>query len=368
MMLRIHEIMSAFEAIAPLRLQESYDNSGLIVGDPQREVKKALLCLDSTEAVVDEAIAKGCDIIIAHHPIVFGGLKRFTGSNYVQRAVMKAIKHDIAIYACHTNLDNVLRGGVNERIAQQLGVKISGVLRPMESTLMKLGVYVPLSDAEALKEALFAAGAGHIGNYDECAFVIEGQGSFRPNDGANPTLGSIGERELVTEARIEVLVPIWLKGAILKAMTEAHPYEEVAHDWVVLNNVSREFGAGVIGELPVAMGAVDFLQHVKSKMGLDVVKFTKCGVEKVQRVAICGGAGSFLIGDAMLAGADAFVTSDVKYHEFFDAEEKMLLCDIGHYESEKYTIDLFSSLLSLKFPKFATIFAETITNPIDYLR
>jgi dinuclear metal center YbgI/SA1388 family protein len=368
MMLRIHEIMSAFEQIAPLRLQESYDNSGLIVGDPQREVKKALLCLDSTEAVVDEAIAKGCDIIIAHHPIVFGGLKRFTGANYVQRAVVKAIRHDIAIYACHTNLDNVLRGGVNERIAQQLGVEVSGVLRPMESALMKLGVYVPLTHAERLKEALFAAGAGHIGFYDECSFSVEGQGSFRPIEGANPTLGSVGIRESVEEARIEVLVPVWLKGAVSKAMVEAHPYEEVAHDWVVLNNVSREYGAGVVGELPVAMDKAAFLQQLKSRMGLDVVKHTKCDVTQVRRVAICGGAGSFLIGDALRAGVDAFVTSDVKYHEFFDAEEKLLLCDIGHYESEKYTIDLFSSLLSSKFPKFATIFAETITNPIDYLR
>lgn len=268
-MLRIHEIVSAFEQVAPSRLQESYDNSGLIVGDPQREVKKALLCLDSTEAVVDEAIAKGCDIIVAHHPIVFGGLKRFTGANYVQKAVVKAIRHDIAIYACHTNLDNVLKGGVNERIAQQLGLSVKGVLRPVE--------------------------------------------------------------------------------------VDAYSVETVC-------------GAGVIGDLDEAMEPMAFLRHVKSRMGADVVKYTKCSVGTVKRVAICGGAGSFLIGDALRAGADAFVTSDVKYHEFFDAEERLLLCDIGHYESEKYTIDLFSSLLSTKFPKFATIFAETITNPIDYLR
>jgi len=278
-MLRIHEIVSAFEAVAPLALQESYDNSGLIVGEMGAQVSKALLCLDSTEAVVDEAIAKGCDLIIAHHPIVFGGLKRFTGGDYVQRAVIKAIRNNIAIYACHTNLDNVLRGGVNERIAQQLGFEAERVLRPVAAD--------------------FGSFVG-IGGLDD-------------------------------------------------------------------SDVFRTAGAGVLCNLQKPMNVLDFLQHVKAKMGVEVVKYTKCDVEMVSKVAICGGAGSFLIGDALRAGADAFITSDVKYHEFFDAEGKMLLCDIGHYESEKYTIDLFSNILSAKFPKFATIFAGTITNPIDYL-
>lgn len=278
-MLRIHEIVSAFEAVAPLALQESYDNSGLIVGDRDAEVARALLCLDCTEAVVDEAIVKGCDLIIAHHPIVFGGLKRFTGGDYVQRTVIKAIQNNIAIYACHTNLDNVLRGGVNERIAQQLGFDVERVLRPIATDL----------------------------------------GSFASSGG------------------------------------------------VVDSEVFRTAGAGVLCNLQKPMNVLDFLQHVKERMGAEVVKYTKCDIEVVGKVAICGGAGSFLIGDALRAGADAFITSDVKYHEFFDAQGKMLLCDIGHYESEKYTIDLFSNILSAKFPKFATIFAGTITNPIDYL-
>ena len=278
-MLRIHEIVSAFEAVAPLALQESYDNSGLIVGDRDAEVTRALLCLDCTEAVVDEAIVKGCDLIIAHHPIVFGGLKRFTGGDYVQRTVIKAIQNNIAIYACHTNLDNVLRGGVNERIAHQLGLDVERVLRPIAADF----------------------------------------GSFASSDG------------------------------------------------VVDSEVFRTAGAGVLCNLQKPMNVLDFLQHVKERMGAEVVKYTKCDIEVVVKVAICGGAGSFLIGDALRAGADAFITSDVKYHEFFDAQGKMLLCDIGHYESEKYTIDLFSNILSAKFPKFATIFAGTITNPIDYL-
>ena len=278
-MLLIHEIVSTFEAVAPLALQESYDNSGLIVGEMGTQVSKALLCLDSTEAVVDEAIAKGCDLIIAHHPIVFGGLKRFTGGDYVQRALIKAIRNNIAIYACHTNLDNVLRGGVNERIAQQLEFAVERVLRPVAAD--------------------FGSFAG-VGRLDD-------------------------------------------------------------------SDVFRTAGAGVLCKLQKPMNVLDFLQHLKAKMGVEVVKYTKCDVEMVSKVAICGGAGSFLIGDALRAGADAFITSDVKYHEFFDAEGKMLLCDIGHYESEKYTIDLFSNILSAKFPKFATIFAGTITNPIDYL-
>ena len=278
-MLRIHEIVSAFEAVAPLALQESYDNSGLIVGDRDAEVTRALLCLDCTEAVVEEAIVKGCDIIIAHHPIVFGGLKRFTGGDYVQRTVIKAIQNNIAIYACHTNLDNVLRGGVNERIAQQLGFDVERVLRPIATDL----------------------------------------GSFASSGG------------------------------------------------VVDSEVFRTAGAGILCNLQKPMNVLDFLQHLKERMGAEVVKYTKCDIEVVGKVAICGGAGSFLIGDALRAGADAFITSDVKYHEFFDAQGKMLLCDIGHYESEKYTIDLFSNILSAKFPKFATIFAGTITNPIDYL-
>ncbi len=278
-MLRIHEIVSAFEAVAPLALQESYDNSGLIVGDRDAEVTRALLCLDCTEAVVEEAIGKGCDIIIAHHPIVFGGLKRFTGGDYVQRTVIKAIQNNIAIYACHTNLDNVLRGGVNERIAQQLGFDVECVLRPIAADF----------------------------------------GSFASSSG------------------------------------------------VVDSEVFRTAGAGILCNLQKPMNVLDFLQHVKERMGAEVVKYTKCDVEVLGKVAICGGAGSFLIGDALRAGADAFITSDVKYHEFFDAQGKMLLCDIGHYESEKYTIDLFSNILSAKFPKFATIFAGTITNPIDYL-
>jgi len=361
------QISAAIEEVAPLILQESYDNSGLLVGNPQMEVHSALLSLDVTEAVVEEAIAKKCNLIIAHHPLIFGGLKRLTGQTDVQRSVIKAIKNDIAIYACHTNLDNVLKQGVNAKIAEKLGLEVAGVLLPKNALLNKLQVYVPVDHAERLKEALFAAGAGEIGDYDECGFEIAGTGSFRPLAGANPFEGRVGQRHQAEELCIEVLVQNWKKLAVHKAMLMAHPYEEVAYNWIALQNVSDQYGSGVMATLPVALNKDAFLMELKKRMDLKVVKFTHCNKDLIEKVAICGGSGSFLIGAAKAAGADAYITADVKYHEFFEAENELLICDIGHYESEKYTVELFSEILSLKFPNFANIFALTRTNPIDYI-
>ncbi len=363
----VSQISAAIEEVAPLILQESYDNSGLLVGNPQMEVHSALLSLDVTEAVVEEAIAKKCNLIIAHHPLIFGGLKRLTGQTDVQRSVIKAIKNDIAIYACHTNLDNVLKQGVNAKIAEKLGLEVQGVLSPKSSLLYKLQVYVPVDHAEKLKEALFAAGAGEIGDYDECGFEIAGTGSFRPLAGANPFEGRVGQRHQAEELCIEVLVQNWKKLAVHKAMLMAHPYEEVAYNWIALQNVSDQYGSGVMATLPVALNKDAFLMELKKRMDLKVVKFTHCNKDLIEKVAICGGSGSFLIGAAKAAGADAYITADVKYHEFFEAENELLICDIGHYESEKYTVELFSEILSLKFPNFANIFALTRTNPIDYI-
>ncbi len=363
----VSQISAAIEEVAPLILQESYDNSGLLVGDPHMQVHSALLTLDVTEAVVEEAIAKKCNLIIAHHPLIFGGLKRLTGQTDVQRSVIKAIKNDIAIYACHTNLDNVLKQGVNAKIAEKLGLKVQGVLSPKSSLLYKLQVYVPVDHAEKLKEALFAAGAGEIGNYDECAFEIAGTGSFRPLEGANPFEGRQGQRHQAEELCVEVLVQNWKKSAVHKAMLQAHPYEEVAYNWIPLQNVSDQYGSGVLATLPAAMKKDAFLLELKKRMDLKVVKFTHCKTDLIEKIAICGGSGSFLIGAAKAAGAQAYITADVKYHEFFEAENELLICDIGHYESEKYTVELFSEILSLKFPNFANIFAQTSTNPIDYI-
>lgn len=368
MSVKLFQIIHEIEAIAPPYLQESYDNSGLLVGNKNQEIHQALVCLDCTEAIVDEAIAKNCNLIIAHHPLIFGGLKRLVGQNDVQRAVVKAIQHNIALYACHTNLDNVLKLGVNEKIAQKLELEHLKVLQPKKNILQKLTVFVPTKNAQDLLEALFAAGAGNIGNYSECAFSFEGQGSFRPNEGSNPTIGELGQREVLAETQIEVVFPIWKSQGVLNKMFEIHPYEEVAYQLVTLENEVAEFGSGVVGVLKNSMLKEDFLNHLKQKMELDVIKHTEFFGDEIRKVAICGGAGAFLIQRAKSVNADVYISSDIKYHEFFGAEQQLMICDIGHFESEKYTIDLIMDILSKKFTNFATIFAQTNTNPIQYYR
>jgi dinuclear metal center YbgI/SA1388 family protein len=364
--MRLAEIIAVFENVAPSFLQEDYDNSGLIVGNAQMEVKKALLCLDSTEEVVDEAISNGCGLIIAHHPIIFKGLKRLNGKNYVERAVIKAIQNNIAIYACHTNLDNVLHQGVNEKIAEKLGLTDTRILKSKAGNLQKLVVYVPTEHAENLRKVLFSAGAGHVGNYDECSFNAHGEGTFRGNENSNPFIGIPGERHHENETRIETIVPVHLAAAIIGAMKAAHPYEEVAYDLYDLQNEWPQTGSGLLGFLDKPIPVSDFPAFLKEKMQAEVVRYSGSRQEPIEKVAICGGAGSFLVKDAMIAGADAFVTADVKYHEFFDAENGLMLCDIGHFESEKYTIELFSAILSEKFPNFATIFSRAGVNPVNY--
>lgn len=368
MSVKLFQIIHEIESIAPLYLQESYDNSGLLVGNKNQEIHQALVCLDCTEAVIDEAIARNCNLVIAHHPLIFGGLKRLVGQNDVQRAVVKAIQHNIALYACHTNLDNVLKQGVNEKIAQELELNQLKVLLPKKNILQKLTVFVPTESAQNLMDALFAAGAGNIGNYSECGFSHEGQGSFKPNDGANPTIGELGRREVLTETKIDVVFPAWKSSEILSAMFDAHPYEEVAYQLVTLENEVHQFGSGVVGELMNSMSKIDFLNHLKEKMDLEVIKHTEFFGTEIKRVAICGGSGAFLIQRAKAVNADVYISSDIKYHEFFDAEKQLMICDIGHFESEKYTIDLIMEILSKKFPNFATIFAQTNTNPIQYYR
>lgn len=368
MSLKLIEIIREIESVAPLSLQESYDNSGLLIGDVNMDIHAALVCLDCTESVVDEAIAKGCNLIVAHHPIIFGGLKKLVGQNEVQRVVVKAIQNNLAIYACHTNLDNVLLNGVNGKIAQKLNLENTQVLLSKDNLLYKLEVIVPVVHADVLKKALFAAGAGNIGNYSECSFSFEGQGSFRPNDGANPTLGEIGEMEQVNETKIEVVFPKWVKSRVLNAMFFAHPYEEVAYQILSTENGVNGYGSGVVGYLKEPMVEQDFLSYLKEKMELDVFKYTRFTGREVKKVAICGGSGAFLIGKAKAEQADVYISADIKYHEFFDAENQLLICDIGHFESEKYTIELIIEILSKKFPNFATIFAQTNTNPIQYYR
>ncbi len=363
----VKDIVQIFEQIAPGQYQESYDNSGLITGSPEMEVKAIMLSLDTTEAVIDQAIQQGCNMIVAHHPIVFKGLKRFNGNNYVERAVIKAIKHDIAILAVHTNLDNVLQDGVNQKIASKLGLANTRILAPKSGILSKLFVYVPAAHLEPVREALFNAGAGQIGQYSECSFASEGQGTFKPGTTAQPYSGERGIRERADEIKLEVLLPAYLSSKVIAAMRDAHPYEEVAYELVSLNNEHQEIGSGVIGELPEAMTKKAFLEYLKKNLNLEIIRHT-IGGSSIKKVAVCGGSGSFLISNAMRSGADAYVTADVKYHEFFDAEERLLLCDVGHYESEISTLEIFSDKIKEKFPNFAVIFCSISTNPIQYFK
>ena len=362
----LKEIISALEELAPPGLQESYDNSGLLVGEPGQTVNGVLFCLDSTEAIIDEAVAKGCNLVVAHHPIIFSGLKRITGKNYIERTVIKAIRNNIAIYAIHTNLDNV-QHGVNKKIAEKLGLSDLRVLSPKANELLKLEVFVPVVHAEAIRRAVFDAGGGYIGNYDECSFATGGDGTFRPLHGANPTLGEMGERHTEKEFNLSFLVPKWLKARVHAAMVKAHPYEEVAHQWIALQNTHQEVGSGMVGELAEPLEVGEFLKRIKSDMRVSMVRHTKLLSTHVKRIAVCGGSGSFLLHDAISAGADVFVTADFKYHQFFDADNRIVIADIGHFESEQFTIELLGDWFKQKFPTFASHLTAIETNPVFYL-
>lgn len=364
--LRIHEVTSYLESLAPLSYQESYDNAGLITGNPAWEISRVLVALDCTEAVVDEAIERKCNLIIAHHPIVFKGLKRLTGANYVQRTVIKAIRNDIAIYAIHTNLDNV-HVGVNKKICEKIGLTHTRVLLPRKDVLSKLVTFIPKEHTEPVLTALYEAGAGQIGNYENCSFSVEGEGTFRPNDEANPTIGARRVQEVVNEVRVELICPSHLQSKIVAALRKSHPYEEVAFYFNDLTNPNQEVGAGMIGELPSPMEPSEFLARLKTSMDLKVIRHTRLVDQPVSKVAVCGGAGSFLLPHALKAGAQAYISADFKYHEFFDAEDKLIIADIGHYESEVYTKELLGEVLTKKFPNFAIYFSTTVTNPISYL-
>jgi dinuclear metal center YbgI/SA1388 family protein len=364
----IQSIITTLEAWAPTSYQESYDNAGLITGDKGWTCTGVICSLDATEEVVAEAIAKGCNLVVAHHPIVFAGLKKLSGNGYVQRAIIKAIKHDIAIYAIHTNLDNVA-DGVNRMIAERLGLKHESlaILAPKTGLLCKLHTYVPLENAEAVREALFEAGAGHIGRYVECSFSTGGVGTFRPLEDTRPAIGTAGgPREQVAEEKVEVILPLHLQQKVLSALFKAHPYETVAYELVALQNAHQEVGSGLIGELPETLSETAFLHQLKERFGLQVVRHTPFRQRPVRMVALCGGAGSFLTKAAIAAGADAYITADVKYHEFFDADGQLLLADIGHFESEQYTIAGICKFLQHKFPTFAVLQTEVNTNPVCY--
>jgi dinuclear metal center YbgI/SA1388 family protein len=365
--MKIKELTRILEKVAPPQYQEGYDNAGLIVGNPMTDITGVLVCLDSTEAVILEAIERGCNVVVAHHPIVFKGLKKLNGKNYVERTVILAIKNDVAIYAIHTNLDNMLHNGVNTKIAEKLGLTNLKILAPKRQILMKLTTFVPISDSQRVLNALYQAGAGNIGNYQNCSFRTEGIGTFKPTGAANPHIGILGQDEEVAENRIEVVFPSHLERSILTALRAAHPYEEVAYYMQALENENQEVGAGIVGELAEPMAEMDFLKFLKTTMKAGVVRFTAPLSKKVKKIAVCGGAGSFLLPQVIGSGADVFVTADYKYHEFFDADGRILIADIGHFESEQYTIDLLIAVIAKEKRGFEIFSARTLTNPVFYL-
>lgn len=363
--MRIHDIIQELERWAPRSWQESYDNAGLITGDANLECTGVLCCLDATEEVIAEAVERGCNLVVAHHPIVFGGIKRIDPQHYVGRALIRSIRNEVAIYAIHTNLDNLLEG-VNGAMANLLGLRHRSVLLPKSHQLKKLYTFVPTAHVEPVANALFAAGAGHIGRYDQCSFRQAGEGSFRALEGASPFVGELGKQHREPEWKFEVLYPANLESTILAALRTTHPYEEVAYDLVELSNIHPSIGSGLIGELPEALSEAEFLDRVKSAFGVVSLRHTATTGRSIRRVALCGGAGSFLISNSLSKKADSFLTADLKYHEFFEADGRMLLVDLGHYESEQCTIGLIQGYLAEKFPTFAVLKTDLITNPVRY--
>lgn len=364
--LKIKEIQKIFEAFAPFSLQESYDNSGLLVGNPNDEISKILFAIDVTETVIDEAIQVGADCVISHHPLIFKGLRRLNNSNDIERTVAKALKKSIAIFCVHTNIDSVAYG-VNKKIADKIGVCNQKVLLPASHTLLKIVSYVPHSHYHLVRDAMAQAGAGALGNYDTCSFSVLGQGTFRALDGAQPYVGDLNTLHTEQEQRIEMILPVYRKQAVISALLSAHPYQEVAYDVYALENFHSQIGSGVIGELKNPESIADFLQRVKTIFGTPCIRVNNASISQILRVAVCGGSGSFLIPHAISQHADIFITADVKYHDFFLPENKMIIADIGHYESEQFTKEIFYEIVTKKFPKFATQFSTVNTNPIKYL-
>jgi dinuclear metal center YbgI/SA1388 family protein len=361
----VQDVINHLEALAPLDYAEDFDNVGLLVGDKTQSVTGILVTLDTLETVVDEAIQENCNLIVSFHPIIFKGLKKLTGKNYVERVVMKAIKHDIAIFSIHTALDNALKG-VNDMICNQLNLINKRILIPQSETIKKLSTYVPKNEAETLRSALFQVGAGHIGNYSNCSFNVEGYGTFQGNENANPTIGKKGETHTENETKITITYAKHLEAQILETLFKTHTYEEVAYEVTTIENKNQNIGMGMIGEFEKPMDEASFLNHLKAKMNTGCIRHTKFLNKKIKKVAVLGGSGSFAINAAKANGADAFVTADLKYHDFFTAENSILLADIGHYESEQFTKNLLVAYLTKKISNFAIILSKTNTNPVKY--
>ena len=365
-MLKVKDILKEIEHFAPLPLQEGFDNAGVQVGDVNQLATGAMLCLDVTEEVIDEAIETECNLIISHHPLAFRAFKSLTGSTYIERCLMKACKYDLVIYAAHTNLDNAV-GGVNYRLAEMIGLQNIRILSPQKNALLKLVTFVPEAYAEIMRTTLFNAGAGSIGNYDSCSYNLYGEGTFRANEGCNPFCGEIGEVHIEKEVRIETILPAFRKSAVMRALLSVHPYEEPAFDFYPLDNTWNQAGSGVVGELVESEDELSFLQRIKDLFHVGCVKHSPFTGKQIREVAVCGGSGAFLIKDAIAYGADVFITGEAKYNDFYDVEDRILLAVIGHYESEVCTKDIFYNIISKKFPTFAVHLSNVNSNPVKYL-
>jgi dinuclear metal center YbgI/SA1388 family protein len=364
--MKLSDLSKYLDAVIPLSFQEGYDNSGLQAGLPGMELTSALLTIDITEEVITEAIKKGCNLVISHHPLIFTGIKKLTGGSNTEKILAMAIKADIAIYSAHTNLD-AMDFGVSRKMAQKLNLKNVKVLMPLKNRLLKLVTFIPEAHLEKVRNALFEAGAGVIGDYDQCGFIVAGKGSFRAGENANPFVGEIGTIHSENEIRLETVLFSHLKANVIKALLSVHPYEEVAFDIYPLENDNISIGTGCSGEFDQELTEKEFLNLVASVFEAGGVRYSRLTGRTVKNVALCGGSGASLISNAISAGADAFVTADIKYHSFFDADDKILLVDAGHFESEKFTSEILYEIIMKKFPKFAVRFSETNTNPINYL-
>lgn len=364
--MRIRDLLQTIEQLAPLPLQEDFDNSGVQTGDVNQEAKGALLCIDVTENVIREAINLGCNVIIAHHPIAFRNFKSLTGKTYVERCIIMACKHDIVLYAAHTNLDNAT-GGINFRLAEMLEMQNIRILSPLKNDLLKLVTFVPSSHAENVRNALFNAGAGNIGNYDFCSFNLSGTGTFRANENSRPFCGEIGKLHHEEEIRIETIFPKFKKNEIQRALVSVHPYEEPAFDFYPLANDWKQAGSGIVGTLPETMEEEEFLYLLKDIFHLNTLQHSPYRGKTVRDVAICSGSGAFLIPKAIAYDADVFITGEAKYNDFYDVEDKLLLATIGHYESEVCSKEIFYDVLSKKYPNFVIQKSGFDTNPVNYL-
>ncbi|MBA7529351.1 GTP cyclohydrolase 1 type 2 [subsurface metagenome] len=363
--MKIIEITKALDELAPLALQEAYDNAGFTIGNVNNKLAGILCTVDVTEEVINEAIKLGDNLIVSHHPVIFTGIKSLTGKNYTERIIVQAIKNDLALYASHTNIDNML-DGVNHKICEKLGLKNCRVLSPLEGKLAKLVTFVPDEYAEKVRTAIFEGGAGTIGNYDSCSYNTSGQGTFRGGENTNPFIGEKGKMHFEKETRIETIVPQHLVPDVVKRLLESHPYEEVAYDIYPLQNEYNQGGAGMIGEFEKVLQKEEFLNLLKTTFHLPLIRYAGSTRSQFKKIAVCGGSGSFLINKAINADADAFITGDIKYHQFFEADDKIVICDIGHYESEQFTSEIFYRFLTKKFSKFAVHLSQVITNPIKY--